>query len=497
MRTADRPRRVFGYARVSSYDQGAHGTSLDAQQEEIRRWAKERGYPEPTLHVEIQSGSGEKASERVHQQRLLAALEGGDLVIVAKQDRWSRDTIHFLSTVDDITRRGGRFVAIAENFDAATPEGRFAMTIMSAVAEQERARIRERTVGNRQRLRRMGLFVEGLPPLGYRRDSATKRLTIDEETAPIVRMMFALCVAGHSTAAIAERLRSEYPGTLAFDASGVGRRLRDRRYLGELSVQGASDRKRPAPEIEWIRSHDALVDLATWRRAQDAIDRRRMGGKPTSGDARNAAFLLRGLAVCGHCGRVLSAHAPMPYETVTHGGWYTCRYRRGVPKCDGPTARHDEADVIASDMMLDRLAELRKELARPSKVPRAAPPPADFDAERTKQAKKRAHVIDLLTDGLLTKDEARAKLRAIEDAVANIERREIEHATRVRVRSPEQQRELLSGVQTISTAWARMRPDAKREVLMMHAARVTISRPKEAQRWTRGAWTLSIVWRDP
>lgn len=149
----ERPTRVLAYARVSTLEQSAHGTSLDSQRDEITRFCASHGYPEPLIHVEAESGAGAKAEARSEQIRLMVSVQRGDLVLVSKQDRWSRDTLHFLRSVDEIMRRGGRFFAITERFDPSTPEGRFVSTIMAATAEQERAR---RGVPARRRLRRRG-----------------------------------------------------------------------------------------------------------------------------------------------------------------------------------------------------------------------------------------------------------------------------------------------------------------------------------------------------
>jgi len=106
----DRPRRVLAYVRVSSQAQGDHGTSLDAQQEEIRRFCKASTFPEPVVFVEIESG-GEKAERRIEQVKLMASVRAGDLVIATKIDRWSRHALYFLQSSQDIMARGGQSAA--------------------------------------------------------------------------------------------------------------------------------------------------------------------------------------------------------------------------------------------------------------------------------------------------------------------------------------------------------------------------------------------------
>jgi DNA invertase Pin-like site-specific DNA recombinase len=77
----------------------------------------------------------------------------------------------------------------------------------------ERARIRERTHGQKVRLRAQGKFLEGLPPFGYvrakGRDASDKprQLIIDPQKAPIIFEMFDRCIRGDSVDDIVRHLR--------------------------------------------------------------------------------------------------------------------------------------------------------------------------------------------------------------------------------------------------------------------------------------------------
>lgn len=127
------PLRVLAYCRVSSAGQEVHGTSLDVQREEIERYCAARGYPKPTVYVETESGGGEKEEARVVQREVMRLARAGDLVIVSKQDRWSRDVLHMLGSVRKLLSVSANFFALAEGFDPSTSAGEFTMTIQRAL----------------------------------------------------------------------------------------------------------------------------------------------------------------------------------------------------------------------------------------------------------------------------------------------------------------------------------------------------------------------------
>lgn len=486
------PRRVLAYARVSSVGQEQHGTSLAGQKTEMLRFCKASDYPEPELFVEVESGGEGREENRTEQVRLMASLRAGDLVLCCKQDRWSRDTLHYLDSTRKITAKGARFFSIAERFDPSTPEGELAATMMAAIARQELARIKERTVGTRRVLRAAGAFVEGTPPPGY--VVKNRKLYIDPTGAEVVRRMYAMCVEGRSVREIATTIAEDFPGTRGLDWTGVARRIRDRRYIGESNTIGAKGR---APKGDWIVTHEPIVDAATWRKAQAAMEVRKVRGRPPTGEGRNRDFLLRGIAVCGHCDHVLVAHSPTPGTSVHHGGYYLCRFRaaqplRKVPRCPGPCAKHVDVDAQAEAEMLARLEALTELLARPPRAVVAAPA-FDFDGERAKVLRRRTNLVNAIAEGVLTTDVAREKMGAIDRALDALEERR-EKATRAALTAPDRAA-LLSTVRQVRDGWKWMKPDRKRAALARFAERIEVT-STAAKKWQRGAWKLTITWKE-
>jgi DNA invertase Pin-like site-specific DNA recombinase len=89
---------IVAYLRVSTSRQGRSGLGLEAQRENIARFAEVEGYEVIGEFVEVETGKGSDALERRPQltAALNAARRGKGSVIVAKLDRLSRD-VHFIS----------------------------------------------------------------------------------------------------------------------------------------------------------------------------------------------------------------------------------------------------------------------------------------------------------------------------------------------------------------------------------------------------------------
>ena len=77
---------------------------------------------------------------------LLERLAAGDTLVVVRLDRLGRSLLHLLETITDLQDRGIHFRSLGDPVDTASPQGRFTLQILGAMAEFERALIRERTM---------------------------------------------------------------------------------------------------------------------------------------------------------------------------------------------------------------------------------------------------------------------------------------------------------------------------------------------------------------
>lgn len=135
------------YARVSTQMQVNDGMSLSAQERELRKAALDAGFIESELELVREEGrSGKSISGRPALRDSLDRLKTGtaNALFVTRVDRLARSTKDFLSIIDHANTHGWRLVMLDLNLDTSTYQGRFVVTIMSALAEMERAIIAER-----------------------------------------------------------------------------------------------------------------------------------------------------------------------------------------------------------------------------------------------------------------------------------------------------------------------------------------------------------------
>ena len=133
------------YARVSTQLQVNDGVSLDVQERQLQQAAELAGYTKIEL-VREEGRSGKSITGRPALTAALKRLDSGEAeaLFVTRIDRLARSTKDFLSIIDRANANKWRLVMLDLNLDTASYQGRFVVTIMSALAEMERGIIAER-----------------------------------------------------------------------------------------------------------------------------------------------------------------------------------------------------------------------------------------------------------------------------------------------------------------------------------------------------------------
>ena len=188
---------AYCYARVSTQMQVDDGVSLDAQEKHLKYAAESQGYEVEMLREE--GRSGKNITGRPVLTAALESLDKGEAeaLFVTRLDRLARSTRDFLSIVDRSHKYGWRLALLDLGLDTATYQGRFVVTIMSAMAEMERGMIslRQKDVHQDRRDNKKVWGVD-LGPLPLVEKSISERI-LSERTL------------GLSYKAIAEKLNSE------------------------------------------------------------------------------------------------------------------------------------------------------------------------------------------------------------------------------------------------------------------------------------------------
>jgi DNA invertase Pin-like site-specific DNA recombinase len=158
---------TYGYARVSTKDQADNGESLKTQERMIQGYAMTRGLPDPVLFIESAVSGSTPFIERPEGSKLLAALQPGDTIITPKMDRAFRSAIDALTTLDRLNLIPVSLHMMDIGDVSAPGTGKLIFTILAAVAEGERDRIRQRIREVKQDQKGRGMFLGGKVPFGF------------------------------------------------------------------------------------------------------------------------------------------------------------------------------------------------------------------------------------------------------------------------------------------------------------------------------------------
>ena len=134
----------YGYARVSTGKQ-----DFELQVEALKAAGCERIFAEKV--------SGKSTDGRREFQRLLKALNPGDVVVVTKLDRLARSARDLLKILGQLEEGSCGFVSLGEAWcDTTSDVGKLVITIMSGIAEFERKLILSRTEAGIAKARKQG-----------------------------------------------------------------------------------------------------------------------------------------------------------------------------------------------------------------------------------------------------------------------------------------------------------------------------------------------------
>jgi site-specific DNA recombinase len=160
------------YTRKSS-DEGLDQAfnSLDAQREACTAFIlsqKHEGWT--VLPAQYDDGGYSGGTiERPALKRLLADIEASqvDVVVVYKVDRLTRALSDFAKLVEVFDRRGVSFASITQQFNTTTSMGRLTLNVLLSFAQFEREVIGERVRDKIAASKKKGMWMGGMPPLGY------------------------------------------------------------------------------------------------------------------------------------------------------------------------------------------------------------------------------------------------------------------------------------------------------------------------------------------
>jgi len=351
------------YLRVSTEEQAERGFSIQAQREECTKKAIELGCDIDSVIEFSDEGISGSILERPALISALSLIKIDDEVkylICLDSSRLSRNVSHQLIIVDEIKKASTQLLFIKTSYDD-TPEGRFQLTVMSAVDEYERARFRFRTELGKRTKASKHLLTHSPGLYGYDYNKDTDELSINEEEAKNIILMYRWLINEEiGFNAIAQRLNDLGIPTKKnklWQKTTVKRILSNTAYKGTLYIQryDATDvklnkykddsekvKRKERPREDWIGvSVPIIIDEDTWDRVQELTSNARRKWRSYS----KADYLLSALCRCGICGSTM--HGDMVSSKNKKRRYYVCTAKSpgivGMKRC---ALSFTNADII-------------------------------------------------------------------------------------------------------------------------------------------------------
>ena len=295
-------------------------------------------------------------------------IEAGriDTVVVYKVDRLTRSLGDFAKIVEVFDARGVSFVSVTQQFNTTTSMGRLTLNMLLSFAQFEREvtgeRIRDKIAASKKK----GMWMGGLPPLGY--EVADRKLVVNDAEAETMRHIYRRYAALGSVWALKDELdRDGLKSKVRTDK--YGRRtggkpiargalclmLQNRIYRGEIVHK----------ENSYPGQHEAIVDEDLWDAVQEKLAANRI--ERENGSNATEPSLLVGLVFDETGQRMMPSHAN---KRGTRYRYYVSRGLVRGRRADAPRGRHLPAGDLEA-IVADRL---RRFLASESEIYEAIEP---------------------------------------------------------------------------------------------------------------------------
>lgn len=275
--TDKREFRCAVYTRVST-DAGLEQdfNSLDAQREAAEAYIKSQAHEGWRLVRRPYDDGGYSGGslDRPALRRLLDDVRAKqvDVIVVYKVDRLTRSLADFAKLVELFDQQSASFVSVTQAFNTTTSMGRLTLNVLLSFAQFEREVTAERIRDKIAASKKKGMWMGGIPPLGYRVQD--RKLIADPQELPVVRMIFKRYLELGSTLSLLEELHrkgvrtrkrilssGKTVGGVSFMRGPLNHLLRNRTYLGELKHHQTS----------YPGEHDAIIDRDTFDAVQTLL----------------------------------------------------------------------------------------------------------------------------------------------------------------------------------------------------------------------------------
>lgn len=450
-------RRIAIYARVST-EHEAQLFALDNQvdwydsiMEQHPEWLLVQKYVDRGI-------TGTQAKKRPQFMKMIEDAKDGDfeLIVTREVSRFARNTVDTLQFTRELKAIGVEVFFVNDNIRTFDGDGELRLTIMATLAQDESRKTSIRVKAGQRTSMEKGKFFQNGSILGY--DKVGDEMVINEEQAATVKMIFDLYNSGLGVRKIQWELekagRLTAKGLKNWSASNISRILHNsfycgiiiynKEYVADFLEQKKIVNKGEREQLVVEGSHLPIISKEEFEKAQVRLESRR--ARPIGHLTKRPSLdvwcrLLR--CSCGSSFNRVKWHTQKDTGYVQYG--YQCynRIRTGSKKtrekkglstdgiCETPEIAGWKLQAMAlhifkqlsfnKEAVVDSAMELLKEHIADKQNSVDADIIDSLKKEREKYQKKISNLVDMRTDGEITKQMFLEKQKEFQDRLDVIE----------------------------------------------------------------------------
>lgn len=277
-------KRVAAYVRVSTDDEEQLNSFTSQKQYYQEKISQSKEWILVGIYAD-EGITGTKTKKRDDFLRMINDCMNGkiDIILTKSISRFSRNLVDTIQYVRMLKSKGVTVIFEKENINTSTMESEMQLALLSTLAQNEVKSLSANVkMGVKMKMRR-GELMGFNGCLGYDYHKEDKSITVNEEEAETVRLIFDLYLSGMGGISIAKELKRQgrlnKKGVCKWSDSGVIGIIKNEKYKGDLllgktyTVDPISKRRlenRGEEDKFYIENHHKpIVSREVWDRAQE------------------------------------------------------------------------------------------------------------------------------------------------------------------------------------------------------------------------------------
>jgi Site-specific recombinases, DNA invertase Pin homologs len=372
------------YTRVSTEEQKKGGFSLEAQEDELLKYAENKGFKVVDKYSD--GGYSGKDFNRPEFQRMMKDLVEGkfQIILAWRVDRISRNNKDVLILIEnELKPRNCKLMISSGDIDSSSDNGLLFISLLGTLAQYERSSIISRVKLGMKKRAEGGKWNGGVV-YGY--DCVDKQLVVNKAESEVVKSIFQMRSEGMGYKAIAHRLNECGIKTKTgkmFSIFSIKTILNNPVYIGKcrwLYHENWNINRRKGRNDDPIivdGQHEAIISMDLWEKVQSV----QLVNKNSVSKNKNfnGEFLLSGILRCPQCGAGTVMSKSKKYDGSGYHLYYMCQayHSKGKAACNTNLIpkEHIEKQVIqfiksllhAESIIDEVLEKLERDVERETK----------------------------------------------------------------------------------------------------------------------------------